>query len=316
MSVSALIAAAALSSGAAADTTPCRAQENFVLVVHGGTARAGQVPEAKLVFMRKMLGRARNDLKRGAHGIDVVEDVVTQMEDSGLFNAGRAAIANQEGFVETDASIMDGQTLNAGSVASMRYVKNPITAARLVMDKTRHVMMVGDRGEVAVTKLGATIVSPDYFLSNTPKTDPEDHGTVGAAVLDRCGNLAAGTSTGGYGAKIPGRVGDSPNIGAGVYAKNSVMAGSATGHGEYFIRFTALRSVAARMEYGGQSLAEAAAAVIAEMDAAGEGRDGQGGIVTVDAQGNVAMPFTSDGMVRGMVSDDARPTVGVFEEMN
>ncbi|MEM9233231.1 MAG: isoaspartyl peptidase/L-asparaginase, partial [Pseudomonadota bacterium] len=276
----------------------------------------GQMPEAKLVLMRKMLSRARTDLRRGAHGVDVVEDVIMQMEDSGLFNAGRAAITNRDGFVETDASIMDGKDLNAGSVASMRYVKNPIRAARLVMDETRHVMMVGDRGEAAVVSLGAETVPPEYFMRNRPEAEPKENGTVGAAVLDRCGNLAAGTSTGGYDAKIPGRVGDSPNIGAGVYAKNGVMAGSATGHGEYFIRHTALRSVAARMEYGGTSLEAAAQAVITEMDAAGEGRNGRGGIVTVDADGNIAMPFTSDGMVRGVVTNDDRPSVGVFDDMD
>lgn len=311
-----VLLAASSFSAQETQTASCNAQENFTLVVHGGTARAGQVPEARLVFMRKMLSRARRDLRRGAHAVDVVEDVVSQMEDSGLFNAGQAAITNRDGFVETDASIMDGRNLEAGSVASMRFVKNPIRAARLVMDETRHVMMVGDRGEAAVTALGAETVPATYFIRNKTEKDPKEHGTVGAAVLDRCGNLAAGTSTGGYDAKIPGRVGDSPNIGAGVFAKNGVMAGSATGHGEYFIRYTALRSVAARMEYGGQALSGAAEAVITEMDKAGEGRDGRGGIITVDAEGNVAMPFSTDGMVRGVVSNEAPPAVGVFGSMN
>ena len=317
MSLTVLLAATALSgAAAAAEPAKCDAREEFTLVVHGGTARAGNVPEARLVFMRKMLSGARRDLRRGAHGIDVDEDVITQMEDSGLFNAGQAAISNREGFVETDASIMDGAKMNAGSVASMRYIKNPIRAARLVMDETRHVMMVGDRGEAAVTALGAETVPADYFLRNQHEDEPEEHGTVGAAVHDRCGNLAAGTSTGGYDAKIPGRVGDSPNIGAGVYAKNGVMAGSATGHGEYFIRYSALRSAAARMEYGGESLAQATQAVIDEMAEAGGGKDGRGGVVTVDTEGNVAMPFSTDGMVRGVVTHDARAQVGVFETID
>ena len=146
MSLSAaLIAAAALSGSTVADADTCDAQKTFTLVVHGGTARAGNVPEDRLIFMRKMLSRARGDLRRGAHGVDIVEDVISQMEDSGLFNAGQAAISNRDGFVETDASIMDGATMNAGAVASMRGIKNPIKAARLVMDETRHVMMVGDR---------------------------------------------------------------------------------------------------------------------------------------------------------------------------
>lgn len=316
MTAFALAASAAILGAASIADTPCRSQDTYVVVVHGGTARAGQVPEARLVFIEKMLNRARTDLRRGATAIDTVEDLVRQMEDSGLFNAGRAAISNAGGFVETDASIMDGREMNAGAVASMRLIKNPITAARLVMDETRHVMMVGDRGETAVTALGAETVAPDYFLRNTPEAEPKENGTVGAAVLDRCGDLAAGTSTGGYDSKIPGRVGDSPIIGAGSFAKNGVMAGSSTGHGEYFIRFTALRSVAARMEYGGQSLAEAGNAVVAEMKAAaGEGRSGRGGMVMLDADGNVAFPFTSEGMVRGTVSNAARATVGVFETM-
>jgi len=297
----------------------CRTQDSVVIVMHGGTARAGQVPEARLLFMRKVLNNARADLRRGATALDTVEDVITQMENSGLFNAGRAAIHNAAGFVETDASIMDGRTRNAGAVASMRTIKNPISAARLVMDKTRHVMMVGDRGEAAVTALGAQTVPTDYFVNNTPAgEEPEEHGTVGAAILDRCGNLAAGTSTGGYDAKTPGRVGDSPIIGAGVYAQNGVMAASATGHGEYFIRFSALKTTAARMEFGGEEIATAARSVIDTMNEAGtgnEGRDGRGGIVAVDASGNIAMPFSTDGMVRGYASSESRARVGVFDEM-
>ncbi len=308
--------ASAMAITTAASAEDCRAQKEFAIVVHGGTARAGNVPEARLVFMKKMLAEMRGDLRRGATALDTVEEAVRQMEDSGLFNAGRAAIANAGGFVETDASIMNGITADAGAVASMRLVKNPITAARMVMEETRHVMMAGDRGETAVTELGAETVPASYFLRNTPEEEPKEHGTVGAAVLDRCGNLAAGTSTGGYGAKIPGRVGDSPVIGAGTYAKNGVMAGSATGHGEFFIRFTATRSVAARMEYGGQTLAEAGDAVVAEMAAAGDGSSGRGGMVMVSAEGEIAMPFTSEGMVRGYTTNEVRPRVGAFETVD
>ena len=229
------------------------------------------------------------------------------MENSGLFNAGKAAITNSAGYVETDASIMDGRTLDAGAVASQRRIKNPIRAARLVMDKTRHVMMVGDRGEAAVTALGAETVVPENYFTRAMTKEIKEHGTVGAAVLDRCGDLAAGTSTGGYDSKIPGRVGDSPIIGAGVYAANGLMAGSATGHGEYFIRHTALRSVAARMDFGTQSLGDATQAVIDGMDAAGPGRDGQGGIIAVDANGNFAAIHSTVGMIHGMTSDQMAP---------
>lgn len=299
---------------ALAQTDPvpvCEAQANFAMIVHGGTSSGEARPE-RLAFIETMLAERRAELDAGASAIDIVEAAIVAMEDSALFNAGRAAITNSAGYVETDASIMDGRTLDAGAVASQRAIKNPIRAARLVMDKTRHVMMVGDRGEAAVTALGAeTVVPEEYFTRAIAKAkELKEHGTVGAAVLDRCGNLAAGTSTGGYDSKIPGRVGDSPIIGAGVYAKNGVMAGSATGHGEYFIRHTALRSVAARMEYGGESLSVAAAAVIDDMDAAGtgrDGRDGRGGVVTVDAEGNFAMPHTTVGMIHGRVSDTLGP---------
>lgn len=291
-----------------AQDTDCDARTRFAIIVHGGTSSGKAYPE-RLAFIERMLSERRAELEAGARAIDIVETALVAMEDSGLFNAGKAAITNSAGFVETDASIMDGRTLDAGAVASQRAIKNPIRAARLVMDKTRHVMMVGDRGEAAVTALGAETVVPEaYFTRAIEKAkEPKEHGTVGAAVLDRCGDLAAGTSTGGYDSKIPGRVGDSPIIGAGVYAQNGVMAGSATGHGEYFIRHTALRSVAARMDYGNQSLTTAVQAVIDGMDAAGPGRDGQGGLITVDANGNFAAIHSTVGMIHGMTSDRMAP---------
>ena len=309
----ALIAAAAL---AAQDAPACRAQDAYAIVVHGGTARAGQVPEDRLVFIRKALADARGDLREGAHAVDVVEDVVVKMEQSGLFNAGRASIVNADGYVENDASIMDGASLEAGAVASMTGLRSPISAARLVMDETRHVMMVGDRGQQAVLERGAAPAPDGWFLrGETADFEPEEHGTVGAAVLDRCGDLAAGTSTGGYDAKIPGRVGDSPVIGAGTYAKNGVMAASSTGHGEFWIRFAATRSLAARMEYGGQAIGEAGQAVVDEMAAAGDGQSGRGGIVAVGADGTIAMPYSYDGMVRGYATHEAKPVAGAFETL-
>ena len=292
----------------------CDAQESYAIIVHGGTS-SGTLNQDRIDFIKDLMTEQRAVLAAGANAIDTVEATIVAMEDSGLFNAGRAAITNSSGFVETDASIRDGRTLDAGAVASQRTLKNPIRAARLVMDETRHVMMVGDRGETAVISLGAeTVVPEEYFLRAMPKDEPKEHGTVGAAILDRCGNLAAGTSTGGYDSKIPGRVGDSPIIGAGVYAKNGVMAGSATGHGEYFIRHTALRSVAARMEYGGESLSDAARETVLAMDAAGPGRDGRGGVVTVDAQGNFAMPHTTVGMYHGYASNRVEPAASLTGE--
>lgn len=310
----ALLISSAMSVGAFAQDATCDVQERFAIIVHGGTS-SGDLNQDRIDFMTELMGEQRGALASGMKAIDVVEATIVRMEDSGLFNAGRAAITNASGFVETDASIMDGRTLDAGAVASQLTLKNPIRAARLVMDETRHVMMVGDRGETAVISLGAETVNPeDYFLRAMSKDEPKEHGTVGAAVLDRCGDLAAGTSTGGYDSKIPGRVGDSPIIGAGVYAKNGVMAGSATGHGEYFIRHTALQSVAARMEYGGETLSEAARTVVAQMDEAGPGRDGRGGVVTVDAQGNFAMPHTTVGMYHAYTSDTVEPAASMRGE--
>lgn len=303
-------------TSARAQSDSCDGDGAWGIILHGGTARAGNVPQERLDLMKGLLTDLRNDIAGGASALDSVEKAIITMEDSGLFNAGKGAIANAGGFVETDASIMDGATLNAGAVGSMRALKNPINAARLVMDETRHVMMVGDRGETAVTGLGAETVSPaSYFINNRTADEPAEHGTVGAAALDRCGNLAAGTSTGGYDAKIPGRVGDSPVIGAGTYARNGVMAASATGHGEYFIRFAATRSTAARMQYGGETLDEAAAATIEEMAAAGGGGSGRGGLIAIDADGNFAYPFSTEGMVRGYASPDVVWSVGVFGEM-
>jgi len=293
----------------------CADSDLYGVIVHGGTARYGTESEERLALFKDMLPGLRADLAAGASAIDTVEKAIVTMEDSGLFNAGKAAINNAGGFVETDASIMDGETMEAGAVASMRLVKNPIRAARLVMDETRHVMMVGDRGETAVADRGAETVDPSYFRNNQQTDEPDEHGTVGAAVLDRCGNLAAGTSTGGYDAKIPGRVGDSPVIGAGTYARNGVLAASATGHGEYFIRFTATRSAAARMEYGDMALDDAVAASIEEMASAGEDGAGTGGIVAIGADGSVTYPHSTEGMYRAYATPDVLYSVGVFDEM-
>ncbi len=292
---------------------PCEAQDAYTILIHGGTSRAGRDHTARLSFQLKILAEHRTRLQAGAKALDTVEQLIRAMEDSGLFNAGKASIANSAKFIETDASIMDGSTMDAGSVASMRLLKNPITAARMVMEQTRHVMMVGDRGEAAMVSLGADMVSPDYFINAAP-IDPETekHGTVGAVVLDRCGNLAAGTSTGGYGAKIPGRVGDAPIIGAGTFAQNGVAAISATGHGEYFIRFGAARDIAARVAHGGQDLKAAAAAVIATMAKAGGEQDGRGGVIAVAADGSIAMPHSTAGMIRSMTSHTILPKAYVY----
>lgn len=262
--------------------------------------------------------------------MDVVESTIRQLEDSGILNAGKFANANADKFVETDASIMDGRTRAAGAVASMRHVKNPIHAARLVMERSPHVLMVGDRGEAYAATLGAELVPDEYFPNNEWKvggdssdthrtsehgTDPSKRivgkvsGTVGAVAMDRCGDLAAGTSTGGFGAKIPGRVGDSPIIGAGTFAENGVAAVSATGHGEFFIRFSVAANIAARVKYLKQSLGASVHQAIEELDAA----DAEGGLVGIDATGKVVMQFNRAGMVRGYTTQKDEPTAFAYK---
>jgi beta-aspartyl-peptidase (threonine type) len=287
----------------------CDAQTRHAIIVHGGTSSGKLYPE-RLAFIEDMLAARRAELERGDKALDVATRAIVAMEDSGLFNAGKGAISNLGGFVETDASIMDGRTQDAGSVASLLTIKNPILAARTAMEDTSHVMFVGDRGEAKLTSMGLETVEADYFSNNMK--NPKTHGTVGAAVLDRCGDLAAGTSTGGYDNKTPGRVGDSPIIGAGVWAQNGVMAGSATGHGEYYIRYNALRSVAARMEFGDVDIVSATEAVLVDMAQAGkrdepDGRAGQGGIIAVDADGNFGAVHSYFGMIHGMARDDMAP---------
>lgn len=193
----------ASASAYAQPTAQCQAQTRFAVVVHGGEISKRVEGDARIAIILKTLAAARASLAAGASSLDVVETVVRTFEDSGAFNAGRGAIANRSGVVETDASIMDGRNLAAGAVASMLTIKNPVHAARLVMERSPHVLMVGDRGEAFVKSLGAESEPAAYFKHNAQPNVGGDHGTVGAVALDRCGHIAAATSTGGYDAKIP-----------------------------------------------------------------------------------------------------------------
>lgn len=424
---------------AAVERGLCDSDAIYALVVHGGAAFFRENHDLKLTYIQQTLTEARSALSAGARAIDVVEAVIAGMEDSGAFNAGRGGIANQAGVVELDASIMEGRELQAGAVASVRSVRNPISAARLVMDRSRHVMFVGPEADRFVRENGGATVEASYFLDGgenfddvvlpddievlspgdtvapekaafsgtwagswtgvpmkhmlvVEEIDPEgakviyafgsnpftpdgkglyrrlparfldgalqviepsdiggftttyrlnpdnsltvttakkdtgesyqttlhrlavsradqDGGTVGAVVRDRCGDLAAGTSTGGFGSKTPGRVGDAPIIGAGTYADNETAAISATGHGEYFMRHVAAYAIVAAMKHKGLSLEDAATNLI-EDELARKGL--RGGVVAVDRDGNVAMPFNTEGMVRGATTNDRSPSAEVY----
>ncbi len=293
----------------------CTQRETFVLLVHGG-AGSGALPAAQQRARRQVLERVlragAEQLRAGATAVAAVESAIAALEDAPPFNAGRGGIPNKAGFVELDASIMDGRDRNAGAVAAVRRIKNPIRAARAVMERSEHLLFV-DRGAVAFAEsVGLELAPADYFLvpeKNAP--EPSKAGTVGAVALDRCGHLAAGTSTGGYVTKTPGRVGDSPIIGAGTYAADASCAVSATGWGEYFIRYAAAHDVAALVQYKGLAVGPAAERVLAKIKAAGA----TGGLIVLDRQGHMAWPHTSESMLRGYSDHRGRIAIGVVDKM-
>ncbi len=409
----------------------CSRQETFALAVHGGVVWGAARHARKEAFIGDQLRVGGEALASGRKALDVVANIVAAMEDSGLFNAGKGSIANRAGEIEMDASIMEGRHLGAGAVAAVAKLKNPIAAARSVMDDTPQVMMIGPAAEKRLLEIGAEAVGPDYFLHSGQSfpdlTLPEDlklvaadpglpaaisrfagvwagvldgklnhvlvverlgsdggdvvvavgadeglgipeaitlrapakfmnqflivetqvfriayrateggelearlavkdggqvsgrlrsrpellgrSGTVGAVALDRCGDLAAATSTGGFGSKPPGRVGDSPIIGAGTYADNRSAAVSASGHGEAFIRHAVAHEIAARLRHGGQSLAQAAHQVVFEELEPGGGR---GGVIAIDKAGAVVMLYNTDGMVRGSTTNRLSPNVATY----
>lgn len=409
----------------------CSLQETFALAVHGGVVWGAARRAQKEAFISDQLRLGREALASGRKALDVVATIVAAMEDSGLFNAGKGSVANRAGEIEMDASIMEGRHLGAGAVAAVTKLKNPIAAARSVMDDTPQVMMVGPSAEKRLLEIGAEAVGPDYFLhagqsfpdltlpgdlklaeadpglpaaisrfagvwagvldgklnhalvverlgrdggdvvvalgadeglgldeavtlrapakflneflivetaafrvayrateggdlearlavkdggrvSGRLRSRPEllgRSGTVGAVALDRCGDLAAGTSTGGFGSKQPGRVGDSPIIGAGTYADNRSAAVSASGHGESFIRHAVAHEIAARLRHGGQSLVQAAHQVVfKELEPGG----GSGGLIAIDNAGTVVMLYNTDGMVRGSTTNELSPSVATY----
>ncbi|MDU0371882.1 isoaspartyl peptidase/L-asparaginase family protein [Hymenobacter endophyticus] len=340
----------------------------ITLVIHGGAGtitRALMTPEKEKAYqeaLNQALDMGYAVLKRGGTALDAVEASVRFMEDSPLFNAGKGAVFTHEGRNELDAAIMDGRTLAAGSIAGVTVVRNPITAARAVMEKSEHVLLTGPGAEQFAREKGVDIVPPSYFYTearhqqlekalaaerkpgtpdqlNAPSTEikkpekvkikqkpgkpqgtvlPENqiftegkkYGTVGAVALDQFGNLAAATSTGGMTNKRYGRVGDAPIIGCGTYADNQSCAVSCTGWGEYFIRATVARDIAARMEYGQQPLQQAAQATIDKVAKLG----GDGGLIAVDQAGNITLPFNSEGMYRAYIRGNGERQVLIYKQ--
>jgi beta-aspartyl-peptidase (threonine type) len=269
----------------------------------------------------------RDILAAGGSALDAVTQAVCALEDEPLFNAGRGSVFTRAGTQEMDAAVMDGRDRRAGAVASIFGPRNPVLAARAVMERSPHVLLIGDGATRFCREAGLAFAEPDYFFTEARwralaetlaqeqmgRVDADEarrHGTVGAVARDRDGNLAAATSTGGMTGKLPGRVGDSPIIGAGTFADNASCAVSATGHGEFFIRYAAAHEIAARIAHGNKSLVEAAASVVAELGQVG----GSGGLVAVGCDGAVALPFNCSGMYRGYVRNDGIVYTAIYNE--
>lgn len=317
---------------------PLWAQAPITLVLHGGAGaeRKKLTPEKEAAcraVLNEALRKGYSILKQGGSSEQAVIASVIVLEDSPLFNAGRGAALTRDGIVELDASLMVGQTGLAGAVANVHGVRNPILLAQKVMLSTPHVLMIGEGAEKLAKEHQLQFEAPEWFITPEqkerlerakkkdlpkgayiPVPDREQSllmGTVGAVALDQNGNLAAGTSTGGLAGKLPGRVGDSPVIGAGTYAENGVCAVSCTGHGEFFIRNAVAYDVAARMKYANATLQDATQTIINDKL---KKLDARGGLIAVDAKGNVSTPFNSEGMFHARMGPDGAAHIAVFEE--
>lgn len=313
-------------------------------IIHGGAGvitRETMTPEKEKEYREKLAEvvlAGYKALQSGKSSLDAIEIAIRMMEDSPLFNAGKGAVFTHEGKNELDSSIMSGKTLAAGAAAGLRHVKNPITLARAVMERSKHVMMIGDGAELFAKEQKIEIVDEKYFftqdrwdglqkvlkeekeketlkkpgiVSELPASQQPSNrfGTVGAVALDKDGNLAAGTSTGGMTNKRYGRVGDAPIIGAGTYANNETCGVSATGWGEYFIRLGVARDISSMMEYRGLPVQNAADAVMKKVGALG----GDGGVIAMDKFGNMAISFNSQGMYRAYIDINGKPVVEIYK---
>ena len=316
------------------------AQKKYVLVIHGGAGtitRENMTAEKEKAYRAKLaeaLKAGYTEIKKGSSSVDAVAAAIVIMEDSPLFNAGKGAVFTSDGKNELDASIMYGKDLSAGAIAGVHTIKNPIKAAIAVMQKSAHVMLSGNGAEIFAKESGLEIVDPKYFWTKdrwdglqklkkketekTPKISQnsiedsylidQKFGTVGAVALDKNGHIAAGTSTGGMSNKKFGRIGDSPIIGAGTYA-NAQVGISGTGWGEFFIRSTAARTIAAKMEYQNKDLKTAAQETIDQIEKMG----GDGGLIALDKDGNIAMPFNTAGMYRGAVTENGEIEIEIYK---
>lgn len=317
-------------------------QKKYVVVIHGGAGTilkkdmSTELEEQYRAKLKEALTQSYQKIKEGKSSLEAVEAAIVVMEDSPLFNAGKGAVFTSDGRNELDASIMYGKDKSAGAVAGLTVVKNPIKAAIAVMQKSEHVMMIGKGAEQFAKKEGLEIVNPKYFWTqhrwdalqkvkkaelkaNQPNAMNNSHypsyywvdkkfGTVGCVALDRNGNISAGTSTGGMTNKKYGRVGDAPIIGAGTYADKNVGI-SGTGWGEFYIRTSAARTVAAKYEYQNKDVKTATQEVMLEIEKLG----GDGGIIALDKNGNVAMTFNTEGMYRGTVTEDGEINIEIYK---
>lgn len=332
-------------NGLRAQSLDMGGSKQFVLVIHGGAGtilKSQMTPEKEKRYREALdmaLQKGYDTLAKGASALDAVQTAVMVLEDNPLFNAGKGAVFTHNGVNEMDAAIMNGENLAAGSVAGVTTVKNPITAARAVMEKSEHVMLSGKGADEFAKAAGCTIVKPDYFYTKERweglqralqeekkdsalkksktavplpfKMHDEKFGTVGAVALDKKGNLAAATSTGGMTNKRYGRIGDAPVIGAGTYATNSSCAVSCTGWGEYYIRLVMAKSVSDLVELKEISLEAAGDEMINKrLPALG----GDGGLIAVDRNGNIIMPFNTEGMYRGYIKESGEKQVKIYKE--
>lgn len=323
---------------------------DIAIAIHGGAGtilRENLSAEQEAEYRAKLKEALQTGyavLEDGGTSLDAVVATIQIMEESPLFNAGKGAVFTSDGKNELDAAIMDGETRNAGAVAGISTIKSPIAAARAVMESSPHVMMIGKGAEQFASEQGLETVDPSYFyterrfqqlerirdtekqqLDHSGDDRPGDQrqgyldaefpdrkfGTVGAVALDKNGNLAAATSTGGMTNKRYGRVGDVPVIGAGTYADNETAAISATGHGEYFIRSVVAYDITALMKYQGESVADAANKVVKDKLVE---MGGGGGVIAIDHEGNIAMPFNTKGMYRGSIDTKGKLYIGIYED--